>query len=415
MANESYESFASQLQKEIEEEVGVRFGVVDKDLFASMPITGPDGEPSYFGTSASRDLWDHLFAAQYIDKNGKVLDRLRADLKDNKVGLPPDAEQLRGQINATLRKVAGRLNINNGANRSPVTLNKAIYLSPDFKALWERIRYRTTFRVNFDPAALINECAEDMKTMVVGKARFRTSQARLDIDRGGVTWDDADVREKMFTYDARDFRLPDITSYLQNETNLTRRTLVEILRKSGRLRDFTNNPQKFAEQTAAIIRHKMRTFIVDGIKYEKIGEGEYYAQELFQDNELFGYLRKNMLVSKKSVYDHIVYDSDTEAQLATSFEKSDDVKVYAKLPGWFKIDTPLGSYNPDWAVLVEKNGEEHLYFVVESKGALFSDDLRPAEKAKIDCGRKHFEALDTDVRFAVANNYDSFGESVAQG
>ncbi|MDA3951897.1 MAG: DEAD/DEAH box helicase family protein [Spirochaeta sp.] len=414
MANESYESFASQLQKEIEDEEGIRFGVVDKDLFASMPVTGPDGQPSYFGTQASRNLWDHLFETHYIDKNGKVQDSLRIDLKNNNVDLPPDAEPLRGQINATLRKVSGKLNIKNGADRSPVTLNKAVYLSPEFKALWERIKHRTTFRVDFDPKVLIQECADEMKTMVVGKARFRTSRVKLDIDRGGVTWDDASVRESTFTYGARDFQLPDIISYLQNETNLTRRTLVAILQKSGRLGDFANNPQKFVEQTASIVRHKMRTFIVDGIKYEKIGDSEYYAQELFRDHELFGYLSKNMLESEKSVYDYVVYDSDTEAELAKSFEKSDDVKVYAKLPGWFKIDTPLGSYNPDWAVLVDKDGEEHLYFVVESKGTLFSDDLRPAEKAKIDCGRKHFEALDTDVRFAVANNYDSFAQRVAQ-
>lgn len=414
MANESYESFASQLQQEIEEEEGIRFGIVDKELFASIPITGPDGNPSYFGTEASRDLWNHLFDAQYIDKNGKVKDSLRIDLKNDTLDLPPGAEPIRAQVNATLRKVAGKLNIKNGADRSPVTLNKAIYLSPEFKALWERIKHRTTFRVDFDSDALIKECAGEMKTMVVGRARFRTSRVKLDIDRGGVTWDDDGVHEKTFTYNVRDYQLPDIISYLQNETNLTRRTLVEILQQSGRLGDFANNPQKFVEQTASIIRHKMRTFIVDGIKYERIGDSEYYAQELFQDNELFGYLSKNMLKSKKSVYDHVVYDSDTEAELAKSFEKSDDVKVYAKLPGWFKIDTPLGSYNPDWAVVVEKDGEEHLYFVVESKGALFTDDLRPAEKAKIDCGRKHFEALGTKVGFTVANNYDTFSERVTQ-
>jgi type III restriction enzyme len=414
MANESYESFASQLQREIEEEEGIRFGVVDKDLFASIPVTGPDGDTSYFGTQASRDLWEHLFEAQYIDKNGKVQDSLRVDLKNDEIDLPAAAEPLRGQINATLRKVAGKLNVKNADDRRPVTLNKGVYLSSEFKALWERIKHRTTFCVNFDSAALVKECADEMKTMVVGKARFRTSRVKLDIDRGGVTWDDGNVHNRTFTYEARDFQLPDIISYLQNETNLTRRTLVDILRKSDRIGDFPNNPQKFVEQTAAIIRHKMRAFIVDGIKYERIGESEYYAQELFKDNELFGYLSKNMLQSTKSVYDHVVYDSDTEATLAKSFERNDDVKVYAKLPGWFKIDTPLGSYNPDWAVLIEKDGEEHLYFVIESKGALFSDDLRPAEKAKIDCGRKHFEALNTDVRFAVANTHDSFMESVTQ-
>ena len=205
-----------------------------------------------------------------------------------------------------------------------------------------------------------------------------------------------------------------MVSYLQNETNLTRRTLVEIMKRSDRLEDSKNNPQKYIEQVVAIIKHQMRLFIVDGIKYERIGDQQYYAQELFEENELYGYLSKNMLASEKSVYDHVVYDSDVEEEFARSFELSDDVKVYAKLPGWFRIDTPLGSYNPDWAVLVEMDGQERLYFVVESKGSLFTDALRPAEQAKIDCGREHFKALGTEAKFTVANNHDTFMAQIAR-
>jgi len=188
---------------------------------------------------------------------------------------------------------------------------------------------------------------------------------------------------------------------------------VEIMTRSGRLQDFKNNPQKYIEHVLAIIKHQMRLFIVDGIKYQRLGDEYYYAQELFEENELYGYLSKNMLESKKSVFDHVVYDSDVEEEFARSFELNDEVKVYAKLPGWFKIDTPLGSYNPDWAVLVEMDGQERLYFVVESKGGLFTDALRPTEQAKIDCGREHFKALGTEVGFTVANNYETFSEKVS--
>jgi type III restriction enzyme len=214
--------------------------------------------------------------------------------------------------------------------------------------------------------------------------------------------------EREGVFESQDYELPDIITYLQNETNLTRRTLVEILKQCGKLEDFKNNPQKFIEQASIIIKHQMRLFIVDGIKYEKIGDEHYYAQELFEENELYGYLSKNMLESQKSVYDYVVYDSDVEAEFARSFELSDDVKVYSKLPGWFKIDTPLGSYNPDWAVLVEMDAQEKLYFVVETKGSLFTDALRPTEQAKIDCGREHFKAMGNDVEFALANNYETF-------
>ena len=185
-----------------------------------------------------------------------------------------------------------------------------------------------------------------------------------------------------------------------------------ILTQCGRLHDFKNNPQKFVDEVSSIIKTQMRYFIVSGIKYEKIGEDHYYAQELFEDKELIGYLNKNMLESQKSVYDHVVYDSDVEAEFARSFEKSKDVKVYAKLPSWFKIETPLGTYNPDWAVLVDHDGGEKLYFVVETKGTIITDMLRPSEKAKIDCGREHFKALGENVDFTLADSFDTFMNNV---
>src|SRR5690606_17564154 len=154
------------------------------------------------------------------------------------------------------------------------------------------------------------------------------------------------------------FALPDIVSYLQNVTNLTRRSIVDILLKCNRLDDFKRNPQKFIEKVTTIIQDQMRVFVVDGIKYTKIGDNEYCAQELFDNDEepVIGYLHRNMLESKKSVHQHVVYDSDIERRFAEEFEKHDEVKVFAKLPNWFKIDTPLGPYNPDWAVLVERDG-----------------------------------------------------------
>jgi type III restriction enzyme len=137
----------------------------------------------------------------------------------------------------------------------------------------------------------------------------------------------------------------------------------------------------------------MRLHIVDGIKYTKIGDDSYYSQKLFENEELTGYLRSNMVESTKSPYYYTITDSLIESRLAEDFEKSENIKLYSKLPSWFKIDTPLGNYNPDWAVLYEKDGTEKLYFVVESKGTLGMEFLRPAEQGKIDCGKKHFIEL----------------------
>ena len=352
MANESYHRFAEQLQKEIEQETGIRFGLVETHLFANIPVTDAQGNTAYLGTEASRALWNHLCSMGYIDSKGKVQDALKMALKQNAVELPEPFKAQAEQIQAVLRKVAGNLNIQNEDDRRPVKLNKAVFLSEDFKQLWERIKYRTTFRVDFDSEKLIETCATEIRdNLKVGKARFVTRTARIAIDRGGVAAQE--ISESVAVFDGRDYQLPDVVSYLQNETNLTRRSIVEIMIRSGRLTDFKNNPQKYIEQVAAIIKRQMRLFIVDGIKYQRIGDRDCYAQELFEQNELFGYLSKNMIASAKSVYDHVVYDSEVEEEFARSFEQSEEVKVYAKLPGWFKIDTPLGSYNPDWAVLVD--------------------------------------------------------------
>ena len=141
----------------------------------------------------------------------------------------------------------------------------------------------------------------------------------------------------------------------------------------------------------------------------------FYAQKLFEDEELTGYL-KNLLSAEKSVYEQVVYDSDTEATFAGQLENNAAIKVYAKLPGWFKVPTPLGTYNPDWAVLVQEDDGERLYFVVETKSGLFSDDLRDKERAKIECGKAHFKALvvrEAPAQYIVARTVDEILSSAA--
>ena len=407
MANESYEKFVAQLQKEIEQEEGVRFGVVEEHLFANIVVPVGDYNNEYLGVEASKALWKHLETSGYIDMKGRVQASLKTALKADKLELPKEFKPHTSPITAVLKKVSGNLNIRNRDDKKKVSLNKVVFLSEDFKRLWDRIKYQTTFRVDFDVNALASECAKEIKrSLQVGKARFIFRKAEVEVDRGGLHTDL--FQETASVYKARSFELPDLITYLQNETNLTRRTIVKIINDSGRLESFKDNPQKFIEQVSTIIRHRMRRFMVDGIKYHKIGDDHYYAQELFGDNELFGYLRGNMLESRKSVFDHVVYDSDVELRFATAFERSDDIKLYTKLPNWFKIDTPLGTYNPDWAVLIEVDGNEKLYFVVETKGTPFIGVLRPIESAKIACGEEHFKALGSNVKFTVESSFKEF-------
>jgi type III restriction enzyme len=403
MANESYEDFVNGLQKEIEKEEGIRFGVIEKHSFANIVQADENEKRSYLGFEASERIWEHLLKKEYIDKNGKAQDKLKKDIIENKVLLPEEFGYAEPEILRSLKKITSKLNIKDADERKKVEINKQVFLSPDFKELWEKIKYRTFYRVNFDTEKLIDECARQINdNLIVGKTKIDYEKYKANIDRGGITGDK--VSEAVYVYNENSQNLPDIISFLQNETNLKRKTLVEILIKSKKLKEFKNNPQKFIEETAGIIKKTMRNFIVDGIKYQKLGDGYYWEQDLFVNEDLHGYLYKNMIEADKSVYDYVIYDSDIERKFVEDFERQESVKLYAKLPKWFCINTPLGKYNPDWAVLIDNDGKEKLYFVVESKGSLFPEELRPAEQSKIKCGKEHFAALNSDVNFAVSND-----------
>lgn len=414
MANESFADFADNLQKEIEASTGIRFGVLPKHAFANLTITTEDGQLAQMGQETSQALWQHFKAIGYIAANDKVTDKLKKDLRDGKLELPPEHLPHADTIRKLVRKIAGDLNIKDANNRKKVGLNKAIALGEDFKALWDRIKHKTTFRVHFDSAELIAACAKQIdETLVVPAPRFVYTRDTLDIHRGGVVRvNDSRAVNTRTSYIQHEVVLPDIVGYLQNETQLTRRSIVAILKASNQLDAFTRNPQRFIEGVLTIIQHQMRLKLVDGIKYEKVGS--FYAQELFESHELTGYLEQNLIESRKSPYDYVVYQSDVERTFADELERNERVKVYAKLPAWFTIPTPLGTYNPDWALLVEDSGGQssRLYFVVESKSTTLEDALRPREVAKIACGRAHFEALGQDVTFTVADSVDGLVDRI---
>lgn len=409
IATESYEQFAENLQKEIEADTGIRFGVVEKHQFASIPVTDGAGRTTSLGVTQSEAIWNHLKEAGYVDAKGKVQDHLKKALKDGTLELPEPFRAQLQQVKDVLRKLAGRLDIKNADDRKPIKTRQAVLHSEEFQALWNRIKHKTTYRVQFDNEKLVDECAKAIgECPSITKTRVQIRKADLAIGRGGVSSEETAAAAPI-TIDEIDIELPDLLTDLQDKTQLTRRSLVRILIDSGRLDDFKRNPQQFIELATESINRTKRLALVDGIKYQRIGDEHYYAQELFEQEELTGYL-KNMLAATKSVHEHVVYDSSgVERTFAEQLEKNEAVKVYAKLPGWFKVLTPLGTYNPDWAVLVEKDGAERLYFVVETKSSLFTDDLRDRESAKIACGKAHFKALavgENPAEFITARNID---------
>lgn len=423
IATEDYEQFAENLQKEIEADTGIRFGIVEQHQFAAIAVPGADGQIVPLGVEKSKALWEHLKAAGHIDAKGKVQDSLKKALKEGTLVLPAEFEAQKGQIAEVLRKVSGRLDIKNADERRQVPLRKgkdgkAVYLSDDFKALWDRIKHQTTYRVQFDNAKLVTDCiAALQKAPVIAKARLQWRKADISIGKAGVAATEK-AGAATVVLDEADIELPDLLTDLQDRTQLTRRTIVSILTGSGRLDDFKRNPQQFIELTAETINRCKRLALVDGIKYQKLGDQHVYAQELFEKEELTGYLKNMLLDTQKSIYEHVVYDSTTERDFADGLEKNNAIKLYAKLPGWFKVPTPLGTYNPDWAVLVEEDGSQHLYFVVETKSSLFTDDLRDKESAKIECGKAHFKALavgENPARYVVARSVGDLMVEVAKG
>jgi len=423
VATENYEQFAENLQKEIEKDTGIRFGIVEQHQFAAIAVTDADGHAAPLGIEQSKALWEHLKAAGHIDAKGKVQDSLKKALKNGTLALPAEFEAQKGQIAEVLRKVSGRLDIKNADERRQVPLRKgndgkAIYLSDEFKALWDRIKHRTTYRVQFDNAKLVTDCiAALQKAPVIAKARLQWRKADISIGKAGVAATEK-AGAATVVLDEADIELPDLLTDLQDRTQLTRRTIVSILTGSGRLHDFKRNPQQFIELTAETINRCKRLALIDGIKYQKLGDQHVYAQELFEKEELTGYLKNMLQDTRKSIYEHVVYDSTTERDFADGLEKNEAIKLYAKLPGWFKVPTPLGTYNPDWAVLVEEDGTQHLYFVVETKSSLFTDDLRDKESAKIECGKAHFTALgvgENPARYVVARSVDDLLTEAVKG
>lgn len=415
IATESYEQFAENLQRDIERDTGIQFGVVQAHAFAAIAVTQVDGESAPMGFEQSQALWAHLKANGYIDAKGKIQDALKKALKDGTLSLPPELATQAPQIAGVLRKLSGRLEIKNADDKRHVGVRKAVFVSPEFKALWDRIKHKTTYRVQFDNEKLILGCITALNDAPpITKTRLQWRKAGLAIGKAGVEATEQAGADTV-TLNETDIELPDLLTALQDRTQLTRKTIVRVLIESTRLNDFKRNPQQFIELAADAINRCKRMALIDGIKYQRLGAEHYYAQELFETEELTGYLKSMRIDTMKSVYEHVIYDSGVENDFAADLEKNDAIKVYAKLPAWFKVPTPLGTYNPDWAVLVDRNGEERLYFVVETKSSLFTEDLRDREGAKIECGRAHFKALAVNEHPATYEKFRTVDDLLAYG
>jgi type III restriction enzyme len=407
IANESYKSFAEHLQHDIEVETDIRFGVVSQLQFAVIPTNAEGEAPTALGEEDSRKIWQALRDTGLVDARGKVTESLRRALDEGTLALPPEFEKHRAPIQEILTKLASGLVIKDADEKRPtIRLREAVLQSEEFRQLWERIRGKTTYRVNFDPELLVQNCIAALHGLVIPPPVVRTRIAKLETARAGMRIG-AERTDAPAALHSGNTPLPDVISELQDKTQLLRRTIVRILTEGRCLDDFRRNPNEFIRVSCEAINRAKRRTLVDGVQYHRISDS-IYAQELFRNEELTGYL-SNLVPATRSIYEETVCDSETERAFARELESNDAVKLYVKLPGWFTIPTPLGSYNPDWAVLISRDGEERLYFVIETKSSLYDEDLRFKERTNMICGERHFLEIAPDknpAHFTPASNLD---------
>lgn len=290
-------------------------------------------------------------------------------------------------------------------DRKPVKYRKGFEADPLFLEIWDRIKAKTTYRVNYCTVDLIRNAAKAVREMPrIVAPTIRAVKTEVALTDEGVS---TNYKGEKVAKGGEDYIIPDFLGYIQNRTELTRSTIWAILEQSGRLDDISANPQLFMDSAVSAIRHVLYDMMIDGIEYHRIGSSEY-EMHLFTDNELDIYLNDfthKVSKSEKTIYEEYVpLDSAVENQFAKDCETSEQVKFYFKLPEWFKIPTPIGSYNPDWAVVFEN--EKRIYFVAETKdtGTDMPDlnKLRPSEKQKILCGIAHYKNFQ-DVEYRVVS------------
>lgn len=397
IANESYEDFARTLQTEFEEDFGIKFGRVEKIAFAKLIQRAPDGSENALGQDASVKLWGELVAKGYLNSTGDILAKFDPKNPHFKLDVSNEFAALAPEIIDEVNRKLFKNRIVNAREEHTLKFRKEVQLSPEFQALWEKIKHRTRYRVTFETADLIDRALARIKQIEpIKAARVATTVVEVEITDAGVS---ADKQISSRVRETEQVKiLPDILTFLQKETELTRHTLAEILKRSGRLPEFKINPQAFMAAVAKEISRALHDLMLEGIKYEKVVGQHWEMSRIEQEAEegIVRYLGNLYEVQnrEKALFDAIVYDSEVERQFARDLDHNENVKLFVKLPSWFKIDTPIGTYNPDWAFVTER--DEKLYFVRETKSTLDSEERRTKENQKIACGRRHFASIGVD-------------------
>ncbi len=405
IANESYELFANKLQTEYETDLGIQFGKIPDFAFVGIEVHESSGSYT-IDLEKSQEIVSILREDGYISKAGTLTDKFNPSAVGFELKLPERFQPAVATVVDKLNTFVFKNRVVDARKRQTVKLRKQVLLDPQFEELWKRISPRTRYRVDFDSALLIENAARRIRLHL---EEYRLPDLQLHMEIHDIDITEAGIEAEAGARVMKDISignartLPDILGYLQNETELTRQTLSDILCTSRTLDQFKRNPQAYLSVVTTHIRAALHDVVLEGLRYEKIDRAwEMHKLEEEDGQEIVRYLENLYTVKHPDKYpfDHIEFDSMTERKFAESLDANEQVKLFVKLPSWFKVDTPVGAYNPDWAVVFE--GDETLYLVRETKSTLDSEERRKKESQKILCGQKHFRALGVDFKVVTS-------------
>ncbi len=420
IANESYNNFAKALQEELAEVVTDRPKEVNVELFEGKVLISTNGETQTIDRKLAQKLFNNFVRQEYVDDNGCLTEKYYEAKKAGTLKLPDEIKDCNDsviKIMDTIYDIKGMLPEDARKNNVDIKINAGVLDKKEFLALWNKINIKSIYAVDFDGQELIDKAIQILNSKLeVSKIYVKITEGCMkSIDSKqalieGNAFETKPNKSKIEVISSEGTNIKyDLVGKLVDETGLTRECIVKILTGIEKcvFDQFKQNPEEFIIKAANLINEQKATLIVQHIAYTKIdGKDGVYSTDIFTEPTLKGKLGVNAITTTKNIYDHLLYDSTGEKDFAQHLEESQDVVVYVKLPKGFYISTPVGKYNPDWAIAFNKEHVRHIYFIAETKGSMQTLELREIEQAKINCARKHFTAIsDNDVQYDVVNSY----------
>ena len=418
VASESYDDFAKKLQTEIAEAISDRPMAVTEKLFVGRVLKDDKGNECTVDSNLARTIYNNLIRNDYIDDEGMLTDTFREDKKNGTVKVADKVKDFSEAIISILDMVYDAKKLMPEDDRKSnvtATLDERKTEMKEFKELWKQINAKSAYVVDFDSAELVKKSIDKLdRELRVPKIYFRVSTGTLDQIESKETLNhgEAFVKEKVTTVNAYSTITAnsnvkyDLVGKVVEDTGLTRKDVVAILTgiRKEIFDQFKDNPEEFIIQAARLINEEKATVIIEHITYNVLEER--HDMDIFTEPTLKGRLDVNAMKTKKNLYDHLIYDSTNERKFAEEMDVDSDVAVYVKLPGGFYINTPVGKYNPDWAIAFYEGNVKHIYFVAETKGTMSSMNLRKVEELKKQCAKEHFKAISSDkVVYDVVDSY----------